>query len=87
MMISSQMKKNLKNRFASALACKALLALCIAAPMIVQSATFHTRIYTNAVGTRLRYVLTIPTNYDPTQKYTVVLYFHAATTTPTDDLG
>ena len=72
----------------SVLAFEALLTLCMGLlPMAAQGATFQTKIHTNAVGTKLRYSLSIPVNYDGAQKYPVVLYFHAATTAPTDDLG
>jgi hypothetical protein len=84
-----QMKTCIKNPLlVSMLAFEALLTLCMGLlPMAAQGATFQTRIYTNAVGTKLRYTLSIPVNYDGAQKYPVVLYFHAATTAPTDDLG
>jgi pimeloyl-ACP methyl ester carboxylesterase len=48
---------------------------------------FVTRTYTNEMGTPLRYSLYVPGNYNPAQTYPLVLYFHAANTSPLTDLG
>jgi predicted peptidase len=66
--------------------------LCLGAVLHVRAATltpgvFYSRVYTNSAGTKLNYNLLVPKKYDPSQKYPVVVYFHAATTSPTDDLG